>query len=89
MMVVAVAIAVESERIVAEMHALESRVIDFHSAGTEIRDVEEFLAVDLAGGCAFVDGAVRGAVVGIIHFEFAVFPLAHAEMVPSSVAKMK
>src|SRR6478736_1368843 len=38
--VVAVAIAVQVERIIAEVHAFESRVVDFHSSGSEIGDVK-------------------------------------------------
>ena len=48
MMAVAVAIAVQSERIVTEVHAFESRIVDFHFAGVEIGDVQKFVAVDLA-----------------------------------------
>src|SRR6478736_16350 len=42
----AVAIAVQVERIIAEVHAFESRVVDFHSSGSEIGDVKEFVAVN-------------------------------------------
>src|ERR1700674_963339 len=69
-----VAIAGGFERIIIEVHAFEVRVVDFHFGGTEIGDIEEFVAVDLAGRGAFVDGAVRGPVVGIIHFELCAHP---------------
>src|SRR6266478_2959826 len=52
-----------------EAYALEDGVIDFDLRGTEIRDVEKFVAVDFAGGCAFVDGTIRGAVIGVIDDE--------------------
>src|SRR5712691_1315091 len=60
------------ERLFSKAHALEVGVIDFNSRGTEIGNVEKFVAVDFAGGCAFVDGAVRGAVIGVVNDEYGV-----------------
>src|SRR5882724_631424 len=60
------------ERLFSKAHALEVGVIDFNSRGTEIGNVEKFVAVDFAGGCAFVDGAVRGAVIGVVNDEYGI-----------------
>src|SRR5467141_3492040 len=57
------------EGVFIEAHALESGVVDFDFGGAEIRYVEKFVAVDFAGGCAFVDGTIRGAVIGIVNDE--------------------
>jgi hypothetical protein len=57
------------EGVFIKTHALEISVIDFDFRGTEIRDVEKFVAVDFAGGRTFVDGAVRGAVIGVVNDE--------------------
>ena len=60
------------ERLFSKAHALEVGVIDFNSRGTEICNVEKFVAVDFAGGCAFVDGAIRGAVIGVVNDEYGI-----------------
>src|SRR4029077_19539377 len=57
------------ERVFAQMYAVEIGVVDFHAAGTEVADVENFLAIDFAGGHALVDGAVPRALIGVVHFE--------------------
>src|SRR5438132_2017162 len=57
------------EGIFTEIHALERGVINFDSRSTEVRDVKKFVAIDFSGGCAFVDGAIRGAVIGVIDDE--------------------
>src|SRR6266850_350071 len=67
-----IAIAVGIECILAKVHGLETGVIDFDSRGTEIRNVEETLTVDLSGRSAFIDGAIRGTVIGIVHFEYGI-----------------
>src|SRR6266849_4676958 len=51
------------------MHALEIGVVDLDFGGAEIGDVEEAVSVDLGGSHALVDRAVRGAFVGVVHFE--------------------
>src|SRR5712664_3471637 len=56
MAVILIAIGIES--VFTKANALESCVVDFYFSGTEIRDVEEPLSVDLPGRCAFVDGAI-------------------------------
>ena len=58
-----------NESFFAQIHALEVGVIDFDFRGAEIRDIKKFVAIDFAGGCAFVDGAIRGAVIGVIDDE--------------------
>lgn len=73
MAIIAVAIAVQSERIIAQVDAFEGRVVDFDFAGAEIGDVKEFVAVDLSRRCAFVNGALCRSVVGFIHLEFRVW----------------
>jgi len=57
------------ESIFIKVHAIESGVVDFDFGGAEIGDVEETLAVDVGGSHAFVDRAVRGAIVGVVYFE--------------------
>src|SRR5205807_2614572 len=54
------------ESVFIEMNALETRVVNLDSCRAEIRDVEKFVAVDFAGGCTFVDGAIRVAGIGVI-----------------------
>src|SRR5438552_1548524 len=56
--------------ILTHVHTFEIGVIDFNSRGTEICNVEKFVAVDFAGGCAFVDSAIRGAVIGVVNDEY-------------------
>src|SRR5258708_3192996 len=65
----AITVAVGIEGIFAEVHALEVGVVDLDFGGAEIGDVEEAVPVDLGGSHAFVDRAVRGAFVGVVHFE--------------------
>src|SRR6266446_5018850 len=64
-----VAIAVGIEGVFIQVNALEVRVIDFHFAGTEVRDVEESLRIYLAGSHAFVNRSIGRAIVGIVHLE--------------------
>src|SRR4029077_19126908 len=61
--------AVVIERVFAQMYAVEIGVVDFDAGGTEIGDIEDFFAVDFAGGHALVDGAVPRALIGVVHFE--------------------
>src|SRR5260370_28712200 len=42
------------EGVFAGAHALEVRVVDFNFAGTDIRDIEESLPIDLCSSHAFV-----------------------------------
>src|SRR6266513_5028599 len=55
--------------IFTKIHSLKVGAVDFDSPGTEVRDVKKFVAIDFAGGCAFVDGAIRGTVIGIVDNE--------------------
>src|SRR5882757_2108875 len=54
------------EGIFAKVHTFKIRVVDLDFCGTEIRYIEKFVAIDFAGGCAFVDGTIRGTVIGIV-----------------------
>src|SRR6267154_6807939 len=54
------------EGIFAKVHTFKIRVVDLDFCGTEIRYIEKFVAIDFARGCAFVDGAIRGAVIGVV-----------------------
>ncbi len=45
---------------------MEIGVVDFDAGGTEIGDVEEFVAIEIGRGRTFVDGAVGGTVVVVI-----------------------
>src|SRR5260370_4877667 len=65
----AITVAVGIEGIFADVHALEVRVVDLDLGGAEIGDVEEAVPVDLGGSHALVDRSVRGAFVGVVHFE--------------------
>jgi len=58
--------------ILTDVHAFEIGVIDFDLRGTEIRDIEKFVAINLAGRCAFVDSAIRGAVIGVVNDEYGI-----------------
>src|SRR5882724_3608088 len=62
-------IAIWIERVFTKLNALESHVVDFHFSGTEIRDVEEAVSIDFTARHAFIDGAIRGTVIGIVNDE--------------------
>src|SRR5467141_3350423 len=57
---------------------LKFRVVDLDFCGTEIRYIEKFVAIDFARGCAFVDGAIRGAVIGVVDDGHGILPASPA-----------
>ncbi len=61
----------------ARPRRLEICVVDLDAGGAEVGDVEEFFAVDFTGGHAFVDRAVRGALVGVVDFQDRVCHIHH------------
>ena len=73
---VVVAVSTHAKGVLWHLHAVELRIVDFHSSGTEIRDVQESLAVEVG----------RGSLLSTARK--AEGPPFQPEMVPSSVPKM-
>src|ERR1700688_689455 len=57
--VVVAVLGVYGERVTRQSHRFEIGVVDFDSAGTKIRDVQETLSVIVRYGHAFIDCAIR------------------------------